>query len=92
MITIENGTQGFALSPTLRFHGIVPRDSPAFDLIRHLTDEYSSPQQDEEISNQAIRSLQQLFNEGRASPGDQTQDGHTLITVRATLIKHVLLD
>lgn len=92
MVTIENGTHGFALSPTLRFRGTVPGNSPAFNLIWQLKNERSSPQQNDEISNQAIRSLQQIFNEGRASPDDQMQNGETLITVCATRINCVSLD
>ena len=93
MVTIENGTHGFALSPTLRFRGTVPENSPAFKLIRQLTNEHyehCSQQQNDEISNQTILSLKQMFNEGWASPGDQTEIGSTLLDVGVALIKRLL--
>ncbi|KAL4881802.1 hypothetical protein BJY04DRAFT_217871 [Aspergillus karnatakaensis] len=80
LISIQSGTQGLGIYPGLRFHNIVPDDSPGFDLVSKRPHRDSTPEEVSQFYAVVIRSLHQLFDSGKASPFDRTEDGSTLIS------------
>lgn len=95
-ISIIRGAGGSAISPILQCARVVPRDSPAFRLVR-LKYDYSNCCQSlngREIGSLSewqchleinIDQLARMFRDGRASPYDVDLDGNTLLHVRVTL-------
>ncbi|KAG4421719.1 hypothetical protein IFR04_005095 [Cadophora malorum] len=75
------GPGGLAISPQLTLRAVVPDDSPAFSLLKFVPcrdDEGQSP----DIMDHAkwvLYQLNLLFEDGKASPMDVTQDGRTLL-------------
>jgi hypothetical protein len=79
-IFISTGAGGLSISPTLRFHPIVPYDSPAFNILSRML--YCSSNTADQIlfiNKSIIRDLQKAFDEGVASPYDRTANGFTLL-------------
>lgn len=81
------GPGGLAISPQLTLRAVVPDDSPAFSLLKFVPcrdDEGQSP----DIMDHAkwvLYQLNLLFEDGKASPMDVTQDGRTLLHVSKVL-------
>lgn len=63
------------IGPTVSVWPVVDRDSPAFRIIRRLS-EYGA-------LDGALAELHSLYNEGKASPRDTLPDGRTLMHVRS---------
>ena len=86
-LSVVTGAGGLSISPRLSFRNIVPRDSPAFKLLRGL--EILSYNEKKPLSHIVISSyldstlkqLHKLFGEGKASPTDVTSKGSTLLHV-----------
>ncbi|PVH79597.1 hypothetical protein DL98DRAFT_655347 [Cadophora sp. DSE1049] len=77
------GPGGLALSPQLTLRAVVPRNSPAFNLIDSIercptadVKKFSNPL---DHANWVLRQLNILFNDGQASPIDVTEDGVSLL-------------
>jgi hypothetical protein len=66
---VSTGAGGLSISPTLRFHPIVPLESPAFDILLRMVC-YTDLTADQilVLNKSIIRDLQQAFDEGKASP------------------------
>ncbi|KAL2816034.1 hypothetical protein BDW59DRAFT_12369 [Aspergillus cavernicola] len=78
-ISIRRGANGLSICPTLTFHAIVPDDSPAFKLLNpYLRCDLSCEQVIDHYQT-VIQKLQQLFDDGYASPFDRTVNGSTLL-------------
>jgi hypothetical protein len=90
-IAISYSTRGMFQSlqifPSLSIQGMVPLDSPAFQLLRetvpkvvtwHAADITVRHSQ----LRQCLRDIQELYIAGEASPTDVTPDGHDLLSVR----------
>ena len=68
---IKQGAGGTSISPLLRYHPIVPNNSPAFKVI-------SSGRSTAKLS---LTRMRQLFEKGEASPFDINERGQTLLMV-----------
>ena len=83
------GPGGLAISPQLTLRAVVPNDSPAFSLLKNMN--YSNIGDNGQIpdllnrAEWALYQLSLLFNNGKASPIDVTQDGETLLHVSKVL-------
>lgn len=83
------GPGGLAISPQLTLRAVVPDDSPAFSLLRSM--EYYCRGDNEQFptlidrAEWVLHQLTLLFNDGKASPMDVTQDGRTLLHVSKVL-------
>lgn len=88
-ISIIRGAGGFSISPVLRSAHVVPRDSPAFALIkRHAPKEsriLRSKRKLDELLDADIHEIELLFRAGKASPYDVDLEGNTLLHVRVTV-------
>ena len=87
-ISITTGAGGYSINPSLKFHAIVPRRSPAFRLLdcKTLKERFLTPSapQSKEVSDYFENTLQQiyeLFQDGRASPTDTNESGQNLLHV-----------
>ncbi|OJI98805.1 hypothetical protein ASPVEDRAFT_80437 [Aspergillus versicolor CBS 583.65] len=78
-ISISKRANGLSISPTLHFHAIVPDDSPAFELMRNWPEWAATAEEIASHFNMVVQELQQLFDQGRATPFDRTADGETLL-------------
>lgn len=74
------GAGGFAISPKLEFHALVPRESPAFQLLWDVFKNLGF-QPYASIIQETHRKLFALFNEKRALPSDTLADGGTILHV-----------
>ncbi len=90
-LVMTTGSGGYSRSPTLTFHATVPRNGPAFTLVRSLisSDEAGAtmPVQRDILSpdvSSTLMHLRKLFQSGKASPWDRTVEGDTLLTVLAS--------
>ena len=91
-ISITRGAGGFSISPMLRGARVVPRDSPAFELvcpddvlnIIKWTEATISKSEFDELLDANIHELELLFRAGKASPCDVNLEGNTLLHVRVT--------
>lgn len=87
-VSVTAGAGGYSISPCLKFRALVPRDSPAFNLLdsRRFTDHFRDwpTSQTKEVCKYFESTLQQLyelFKDGAASPTDMDEDGRTLLNV-----------
>ncbi|PLN78681.1 hypothetical protein BDW42DRAFT_201995 [Aspergillus taichungensis] len=72
------GAGGLAVSPKLEFRPVVPKDSPAFTLLRDVEARLKSDHNRSVIQDTNKR-LFELFREGKASPLDTLPDGNTIL-------------
>ncbi|KAH7371860.1 hypothetical protein BKA64DRAFT_729050 [Cadophora sp. MPI-SDFR-AT-0126] len=82
------GPGGLAISPHLALRAIVPRDSPAFSLIRKKYLDISESSTPMAEANWILRQLKMLFDQGKASPTDITENGDTLLHTAVTYVSH----
>jgi hypothetical protein len=86
-LSVVTGAGGLSISPRLSFRNIVPRDSPAFKLLKGL--DILSYNEKKPLSHifvssyldNTLRQLHELFSEGKSSPTDVTSNGSTLLHV-----------
>jgi hypothetical protein len=86
-LRITRGAGGLALSPSLRLRAIVPSNSAAFELIKHMP--LVSPEHFDNVkirtpTNEFQLRLFRLFQEGKASPSDVLANGNTFLHVSST--------
>ena len=83
-MSLTRGAGGFSISPGLNFRNIVRYDSPASRLIYNEMLSWMSlaPDDINQRSVIALNKLRRLFEEGKASPTDQTQYGWNLLHVK----------
>jgi hypothetical protein len=86
-LSVATGAGGLSISPRLSFRNIVPRDSPAFKLLRgleKLSYNEKKPQSHIVVSSylgSTLKQLHELFSEGKASLTDVTSNGSTLLHI-----------
>ena len=87
-ISITTGAGGCSINSGLKFHAVVPSDSPAFLILRNETfrERFHTtlPPQSKEMCDylkSALEQLYELFKRGRASPTDTDEYGWTLLHV-----------
>ncbi|RDW78887.1 uncharacterized protein DSM5745_05739 [Aspergillus mulundensis] len=80
MISISRAANGFMICPSLRYHPIVSKDSPAFLILYRspIGWEHGPPDWDN-FDETVIHDLRQLFEAKKASPLDRAADGSTLL-------------
>lgn len=89
-MSISRRANRLSITPTLNFHAIVPDDSPAFLLVRVWPEEGSTAEEFASHYNGVVQKLQQLFDQGRATPFDRTVNGKTLLHVCS--LAHISVD
>lgn len=85
-ISFTTGAGGISISPCLRLRALVPKSSPAFQLLdrKALSARFgwTSPTNEPcKYFESALQQLYELFQARVASPTDISEDGETLITV-----------
>lgn len=81
-VHLRRGAGGFSLSPSLNCIRVVSYDSPAFKLIDTFLDEMDYDLASTLLQlDVLIRKLQELFQDGRASPRDVNPRGDSLLHV-----------
>ena len=92
-ISITAGAGGCSINPCLKFHAVVPNDSPAFLILNYRAfrkrfprnqSPTTSPSQSIEVCDffqSTLQDLYELFQDGRASPTDTSEFGQTLLHV-----------
>ena len=99
-ISITTGAGGFSINPCLNLRTLVPKSSPAFQLLDDLTFsgfiKSRSPSQAKEVCldiESALQQLYELFQDKVASPTDIDEDGRTLVTVlQVSILRRLYTD